>query len=131
MRDRSADETRKLEAAGWEQRGGAKGHLAQPQRRPLVRPLPGPGQATQGKIHDTGRRGRVNPREILDELDRHGAVIYWDQDKRMLKCDQYIPEDLQDAIVAHEEELLKIVRVDWQDHGTSARFPKDDPGGVS
>jgi hypothetical protein len=37
-----------------------------------------------------------------------------------------LPEDLQDAIVANEEQLLKTLAVDWQGHGTSARFPKEE-----
>jgi hypothetical protein len=67
----------------------------------------------------------MGPREVLEELDCHGATLYWDEQERSLGCSSYIPEDLQDAIVAHEEQLLKILAVDWQGHGTSARFPKE------
>lgn len=67
----------------------------------------------------------MKPREILEELDRRGATLYWSEAERMLRSNSALPEDLQHAIVLNEEELLKILAVDWEGHGTSARFPKE------
>ncbi len=67
----------------------------------------------------------MRPREILEEVDRHGATLYWSEAERRLRFNTPLPEELQQAILLNEEELLKTLRVDWQGHGTSARYPED------
>jgi hypothetical protein len=72
---RGAAERRELEAAGWEPKGhGAKTiHLAQPRRRPLVRPSPGRKHAEEGRIMTLQRlmykhrRGEREHKNLSDE----------------------------------------------------------------
>lgn len=78
----------------------------------------------------------MNPREILDELDRLGVVLWWqdlgnESSLPTLRFDsRKVPPELAEQIRLRTEELHKIVRWEPSKRAAGIRLRKPRPPGA-